>query len=202
MVRDHQLNADTTTGAVPPARIACLEKPFRSGCRGAAVWDHRQNVVSRAAQAVSSDRAGSAALRPYVQTWPFHARPEHRGRRRLRYPNSGTRHRSGRGAVPLPFRGGCTWRPTGKEASITAAQAYSLVNGTGTDSCWTAEDRATLSFVDELHDTGHVSDPTWAEMSARFSDETLIELLVLAGWYHTISFLASGTRTESGDLGA
>jgi alkylhydroperoxidase family enzyme len=83
----------------------------------------------------------------------------------------------------------------GKEAGITPAQAYSLVHGTGADLCWSAEVRATLSFVDELHDTGHVSDAAWAEMSARFSDETLIELLVLAGWYHTVSFLASGTRT-------
>jgi 4-carboxymuconolactone decarboxylase len=81
-------------------------------------------------------------------------------------------------------------------ARITPAQAYSLVHGDCTDACWTEEDRATLTFVDELHDHGRVSDATWAAMRVRFSDATLIELLVLAGWYHAIAYLASSARVE------
>lgn len=53
-----------------------------------------------------------------------------------------------------------------------------------------------MAFADELHDSGEVSDATWAAMRARFSEETLIELLVLAGWYHAISFLANGARIQ------
>jgi alkylhydroperoxidase family enzyme len=84
----------------------------------------------------------------------------------------------------------------GEKAGITPAQAYSLVHGDCTDACWTEEDRATLTFVDELHDHGRVSDATWAAMRVRFSDATLIELLVLAGWYHAIAYLASSARVE------
>ena len=84
----------------------------------------------------------------------------------------------------------------GDKAGITPAQAYSLVHGDYTDACWTDEDRATLTFVDELHDHGRVSDATWAAMRVRFSDATLIELLVLAGWYHAIAYLASSARVE------
>lgn len=84
----------------------------------------------------------------------------------------------------------------GRKVGITSEQAYSLVHGSGADPCWSEEDRTTLAFVDELHDTGHVSDITWAAMRVRFPDQTLIELLVLAGWYHAISYLASGARTE------
>jgi alkylhydroperoxidase family enzyme len=84
----------------------------------------------------------------------------------------------------------------GEKAGITSAQAYSLVHGDCTDACWTDEDRATLTFVDELHDHGRVSDATWATMRVRFSDATLIELLVLAGWYHAIAYLASSARVE------
>jgi alkylhydroperoxidase family enzyme len=84
----------------------------------------------------------------------------------------------------------------GEKAGITAAQAYSLVHGDCTDACWADEDRTTLTFVDELHDHGRVSDATWAAMRVRFSDATLIELLVLAGWYHAIAYLASSARVE------
>ena len=44
----------------------------------------------------------------------------------------------------------------GEKAGITPAQAYSLVHGDCTDACWTEDDRATLRFVDELHDHGRV----------------------------------------------
>jgi 4-carboxymuconolactone decarboxylase len=33
-------------------------------------------------------------------------------------------------------------------------------------------------------------------MRVQFSDATMIELLVLAGWYHAIVYLASGARVE------
>jgi len=84
----------------------------------------------------------------------------------------------------------------GQRVGISSEQAHSLVHGSGTDACWSDEDRATLAFADELHDSGEVSDATWAAMRARFSEETLIELLVLAGWYHAISFLANGARIQ------
>ena len=84
----------------------------------------------------------------------------------------------------------------GENAGITPAQAYSLVHSDCADACWTDEDRATLTFVDELHDHGRVSDATWAAMRVRFSEATLIELLVLAGWYHGIAYLASSAQVE------
>ena len=84
----------------------------------------------------------------------------------------------------------------GEKAGVTPKQAYSLVHGDCTDACWTDEDRTTLTFVDELHDHGRVSDATWAAMRVRFSDATLIELLVLAGWYHAIAYLASNAESN------
>src|SRR5262249_46660117 len=82
----------------------------------------------------------------------------------------------------------------GVKVGVTQAQTYSLVHGSSSDTCWSDEDRNTLQFADELHETGHVSDPTWPAMRARFSEETLIELFVLAGWYHAVSYLANGAR--------
>jgi alkylhydroperoxidase family enzyme len=55
-------------------------------------------------------------------------------------------------------------------------------------------ERLLLHLVDELHDTAHVSDGLWNELVAAWSPEQLVELIALAGFYHTISFLANGLR--------
>ena len=56
------------------------------------------------------------------------------------------------------------------------------------------EDAALLAVVDELHDRGTVSDAAWARCDGRFSDEQRLELLVLVGFYHLISYVANGAR--------
>jgi 4-carboxymuconolactone decarboxylase len=59
-----------------------------------------------------------------------------------------------------------------------------------------AADLALLAIVDELHDTGTVSDAGWQRTATRFTDEQRLELLVLVGFYHLISFVANGARVE------
>ena len=46
--------------------------------------------------------------------------------------------------------------------------------------------------VDELHDTNDLSDATWAALG--LTDEQRLDLLLLAGWYHAISFVARAAR--------
>jgi 4-carboxymuconolactone decarboxylase len=53
-----------------------------------------------------------------------------------------------------------------------------------------------VRLVDELVDTAHVSDSLWSELAAGWSEAQLIELLMLAGWYHLISFVANGLRID------
>ena len=84
----------------------------------------------------------------------------------------------------------------GEKAQLTKEQVYSLVHGSGSDACWSEKDKVVLDLVDQLHDSGQVSDETWAALAAHYSQNTLLELLVLAGWYHAISYLANGARTE------
>jgi alkylhydroperoxidase family enzyme len=61
-----------------------------------------------------------------------------------------------------------------------------------------ARDRLLLRMVDELHDTATVSDALWPQLSAVWSAQQLIELLMLAGWYHAISYVcnAAGVPLE------
>ena len=83
-----------------------------------------------------------------------------------------------------------------EKAELTDDQVYSTVHGSGADDCWDAKDRALMNMVDELHDTGLLSDDTFAALSEHFSENAIIELLALAGWYHAISYMASGAQTE------
>jgi alkylhydroperoxidase family enzyme len=83
----------------------------------------------------------------------------------------------------------------GEKAGITPKQAYSLVHGDCKDACWTDEVRTTLTFVDELHFTAGYPMRRGRPCASGFPTQ-LIELLVLAGWYHAIVYLASNARVE------
>jgi alkylhydroperoxidase family enzyme len=57
---------------------------------------------------------------------------------------------------------------------------------------WLPRHVALLVAVDELHDTARLSPSAWDALREHYDDNQLIELLVLAGWYRTISYLANG----------
>jgi AhpD family alkylhydroperoxidase len=61
---------------------------------------------------------------------------------------------------------------------------------------WPPHHAALLDAVDELHDTARLSQTAWERLRAHYEDGELLELLVLAGWYRTISYLANGLLLE------
>jgi hypothetical protein len=73
------------------------------------------------------------------------------------------------------------------------AQQRSLVRG-GAGSCWSAEDALLIRFCDALHERCDVDDALWAELRGRFSEEGVLELLLLAGFYRTVSYLTNALR--------
>lgn len=81
-----------------------------------------------------------------------------------------------------------------ERVGLTAEQTRSLTHGTPDDSCWPADEAAMLRAVDELHDTADISDATWAALASSMTAEQLLDLLLLAGWYHAISFAANAAR--------
>lgn len=62
---------------------------------------------------------------------------------------------------------------------------------------WAERELALLALADELCGTGGVTDGTWARLAAHFDDAQLLTLLVLAGWYSVISFVANGARVPA-----
>ena len=66
----------------------------------------------------------------------------------------------------------------------------------------TTRDRALLGLVDELHDGATLSAPRWRALREHFDEAQLVELVVLTGFYHTISFLTNAFELELEPFGA
>jgi alkylhydroperoxidase family enzyme len=81
-----------------------------------------------------------------------------------------------------------------KRAGLDDAQLRSLVLGGPEDACWSDEDALLIRFCDALHDACDVGDALWAGLRAHFREEAVLELLLLAGFYRTVSYLTNALR--------
>jgi alkylhydroperoxidase family enzyme len=78
---------------------------------------------------------------------------------------------------------------------LDRSQIASLATGSADDACWTEErDRVLIRAVDALHEDSDISDDLWQALSAVFSEANVLDLLLLTGWYHAISFVARAVR--------
>ena len=84
----------------------------------------------------------------------------------------------------------------GAKAGWTKEQVEATVGGTPDDGCWSAEERAVLILADELHRDSSVAESAWQLATAHFTAEQLVELVMLAGLYHAVSFLANAFAVE------
>ena len=90
-------------------------------------------------------------------------------------------------------------RATGLTAQQIAATAADTPDALDTPDApdaavWTAADAALLRLADELHDSAAVSDELWSKLAAGYSEEQLLELLVIAGWYRLLAYVINGSR--------
>jgi alkylhydroperoxidase family enzyme len=76
------------------------------------------------------------------------------------------------------------------EQQVAATAAASAGEG------WEAKDLLVLQLADELHDRAAVSDALWKKLEETFSTEQVLELIALAGYYRTISYMTNACRVE------
>lgn len=79
---------------------------------------------------------------------------------------------------------------------ISEAKVAGTVEWEGSDPRWSPRERLLVRLVDDLHDRATVGEDLWTDLAETFSDEQLVELLVLAGFYHTISFVTNAIRID------
>jgi alkylhydroperoxidase family enzyme len=89
-----------------------------------------------------------------------------------------------------------------KRVGLTEAQVAATATGADAEGLWSPSDRALLRLVDQLHAGADLEDGLWQELRAHFDEAQLIELVVLAGFYHTISFVVNALRIEAEPLAA
>ena len=65
---------------------------------------------------------------------------------------------------------------------------------------WTAAEAAVIRAVDELHERSTITDATWAELGAHYSEQQVLDLVFLVGQYHLVSFAlnACGVQRDDG----
>jgi alkylhydroperoxidase family enzyme len=78
-----------------------------------------------------------------------------------------------------------------ERVELTEAEIAAIVHGAPDDAIWSPHERLILQLVDALHETSTIDEALWRALKTEFPDEQLIELVVLTGFYHTISFVTN-----------
>ncbi|MGD9693863.1 MAG: carboxymuconolactone decarboxylase family protein [Phycisphaerales bacterium] len=84
-----------------------------------------------------------------------------------------------------------------ERVGLGGAQISSLTHGDSSDPCWPDErDRVLIQATDALHDNADLDDDLWRRLREHLSDEQALDLFMLAGWYHAISYASNGSRVD------
>jgi 4-carboxymuconolactone decarboxylase len=75
----------------------------------------------------------------------------------------------------------------GAPLGLSDEQLAATVHGDADDPAWSEDDRLLIRLVDELHDGCAVSDVLWSALAARYRDDQLLELVIIAGWYRLLA---------------
>jgi alkylhydroperoxidase family enzyme len=77
-------------------------------------------------------------------------------------------------------------------AHLTDAQVRATVLQGADAPCWSAAEQALIAAVDALHVRASLSDDEFKALSAHYDDAKILEIILLCGFYHTVSYLANG----------
>jgi alkylhydroperoxidase family enzyme len=82
-----------------------------------------------------------------------------------------------------------------EKARLDQDQITSLTHGSADDPCWSNErDRLLIRAVDALSAHRDIDNTLWEALSDEFDDCEILDLTMLCGWYHAISFTARAAR--------
>lgn len=67
---------------------------------------------------------------------------------------------------------------------------------------WSEQDALLLTMIDQLQEKSDVEDATWEQASQIWDTAQLLEILLVAGWYRTISYVCNAARIPLEDWAA
>ena len=79
-------------------------------------------------------------------------------------------------------------------ARLSEAEIRATVREGADAACWTEAERALLVAVEALHARATLSDDEFATLAAHYDEAQIFEVILLCGFYRTVSYLANGLR--------
>ena len=77
-------------------------------------------------------------------------------------------------------------------AHLTDEQVRATVLGRADASCWSAAEQAMIAAVDALHARATLGDAEYKALSGHYDEDQILEIMLLCGFYRTVSYLANG----------
>jgi alkylhydroperoxidase family enzyme len=77
-------------------------------------------------------------------------------------------------------------------AHLTEEQVRATVHGNGSEPCWSEAEQALIAAADALHDRATLSEAEFAGIAAHYDETQILEIMLLCGFYRTVSYLANG----------
>lgn len=82
------------------------------------------------------------------------------------------------------------------KAGFSDVQVADTWLGEGGGKFWSETQELLLEMVDTLHADADIPDSLWKRLAEHYSEEQLVELVMLAGLYHAVSFVVNAFRVE------
>ena len=79
-------------------------------------------------------------------------------------------------------------------AELSDEQVRATVYGAPDAPCWSPAEQALVAAVDALHRRATLSDEEFAVLAAHYSEAQIFEVLLLCGFYRTVSYLCNGLK--------
>jgi alkylhydroperoxidase family enzyme len=79
-------------------------------------------------------------------------------------------------------------------AGLSEPEVRATVQGDATSPCWSPAEQALIAAVDALHHRATFDDAEFAALSAHYDEAQILEIMLLCGFYRTVSYLANGLR--------
>jgi alkylhydroperoxidase family enzyme len=77
-------------------------------------------------------------------------------------------------------------------AHLSDEQVRATVLGGANSMCWSSAEQALIAVVDALHHRATLSAEEFAALAAHYDDAKIFEIILLCGFYRTVSYLANG----------
>src|ERR1700760_53920 len=89
-----------------------------------------------------------------------------------------------------------------KPAHLTDEEVRATVLEPADAPCWSAAAQAKSAAVDALHLRATLDDAEFAGLAAHFDEAKILEIILLCGFYRTVSYLANGLKLPLEEMGA